>query len=267
MSCLDEASHFKVTLAIFGWETYLQAEQNRKDYIIEEVMGTIRNNGGRFLSRVEYENYWEEVSHSIAYRKVGHVFRSRVRGKARRAKESPRTASVSRQNTSRSSSLNHQAALMGSNPLLGVIVDRAQDLRPGLPIAPGAATPTLFVAVNPHVPILSPAFSIPGLPQPLLHRASFDGGLRPELSVLSRMRALDVANATASAYPFLSHQNLYGPIASMLSAGLVRNDCTLVDSLSLARAQMLEVLLRRRRHEGTEPQQGSASFPRQPPFF
>jgi hypothetical protein len=71
MSCLDEASHFKVTLAIFGWETYLQAEQNRKDYIIEEVMGTIRNNGGRFLSRVEYENCWEEVSHLIAYRKAG----------------------------------------------------------------------------------------------------------------------------------------------------------------------------------------------------
>jgi hypothetical protein len=156
---------------------------------------------------------------------------------------------------------------MRNYPLLGVNIDRAPDLWPGLPIAPGAAAPNLFVVPNPHIPILSPAFSIPGLPQPLVHQASFAGGLWPELSVLSRMRALDVATAAAaSVYPFLSHQNLYGPVASMLSTGLVCNDGTLVDPLSLAHAQMLEALLRRRRHEGNKLQQGSALFQRQPPF-
>lgn len=39
----------------------------------------IKECGGRFLARVDYENYWVEVSHSIAYRKVGHAFRSKVR--------------------------------------------------------------------------------------------------------------------------------------------------------------------------------------------
>ena len=58
---------------------YLQAERREKHAIVEGVMKTIRDSGGRFLIRVDYENYWVEVAHSIAYRKVGHAFRSKAR--------------------------------------------------------------------------------------------------------------------------------------------------------------------------------------------
>jgi len=60
-------------------ERYQQAERKEKHDIVEEVMGIIGGNGGRFLRRVDYENYWIEVSHAIAYRKVGHAFRSKAR--------------------------------------------------------------------------------------------------------------------------------------------------------------------------------------------
>ena len=58
---------------------YLQAERKDKHEIIEEIMRILQECGGRFLTRVDYENYWIEVSHSIAYRKVGHAFRSKAR--------------------------------------------------------------------------------------------------------------------------------------------------------------------------------------------
>lgn len=60
-------------------DQYFKAERKGKHTIVEEVMRIIKFNGGRFLSRVDYENYWVEVSHSIAYRKVGHAFRSKAR--------------------------------------------------------------------------------------------------------------------------------------------------------------------------------------------
>jgi len=60
-------------------ERYQQAERKEKHDIVEEVMGIISGSGGRFLRRVDYENYWIEVTHSIAYRKVGHAFRSKAR--------------------------------------------------------------------------------------------------------------------------------------------------------------------------------------------
>jgi hypothetical protein len=71
MFMLHVIDHFRVR--------YLQAERRGKHGIIEEVMGHIKVKGGRFLSRVEYEEYWTEVKHSIAYRKVGHAFRSKAR--------------------------------------------------------------------------------------------------------------------------------------------------------------------------------------------
>jgi len=60
-------------------ERYQQAERKEKHDIVEEVMGIISGSAGRFLRRVDYENYWIEVSHAIAYRKVGHAFRSKAR--------------------------------------------------------------------------------------------------------------------------------------------------------------------------------------------
>jgi len=60
-------------------ERYQAAERKEKHDIVEEVMGIISGSGGRFLRRVDYENYWVEVNHPIAYRKVGHAFRSKAR--------------------------------------------------------------------------------------------------------------------------------------------------------------------------------------------
>jgi hypothetical protein len=60
-------------------ERYLKSERKEKHTIVEDVIAAIMEIGGRFLSRVDYENYWVEVNHSIAYRKVGHAFRSKAR--------------------------------------------------------------------------------------------------------------------------------------------------------------------------------------------
>eukprot|EP00980_Cylindrotheca_fusiformis_P031517 scaffold26495_cov103-Cylindrotheca_fusiformis.AAC.4 len=60
-------------------DRYQQAERKEKHDIVEEVMGIISGSGGRFLRRVDYENYWVEVKHPISYRKVGHAFRSKAR--------------------------------------------------------------------------------------------------------------------------------------------------------------------------------------------
>jgi len=60
-------------------DRYQTAERKEKHDIVEEVMGIISGSGGRFLRRVDYENYWIEVTHAIAYRKVGHAFRSKAR--------------------------------------------------------------------------------------------------------------------------------------------------------------------------------------------
>jgi hypothetical protein len=63
---------------------YHQAERAYKHEIIEEVLGLIRSQGGRFLERVdERENsYYNEVTDSVAYRKIGHAFRSNARIKS-----------------------------------------------------------------------------------------------------------------------------------------------------------------------------------------
>ena len=75
-------------------QRYLRAERKEKHSIVEEVISAIRATGGRFLSRVEYENYWIEVNHAISYRKVGHAFRS----KARRTESASAKAKASRTN-------------------------------------------------------------------------------------------------------------------------------------------------------------------------
>eukprot|EP00934_Nitzschia_sp_Nitz4_P005948 Nitzschia sp. Nitz4//scaffold210_size37948//12164//13177//NITZ4_007688-RA/size37948-processed-gene-0.48-mRNA-1//-1//CDS//3329541924//5938//frame0 len=58
---------------------YLKSDRKGKHLIIEQVLGFIKERGGRFLMRVDYENYWVEVKRSISYRKVGHAFRSKAR--------------------------------------------------------------------------------------------------------------------------------------------------------------------------------------------
>ncbi|KAL3940412.1 MAG: hypothetical protein SGBAC_005044 [Bacillariaceae sp.] len=60
-------------------DRYQTAERKEKHDIVEEVMGLISGSGGRFLRRVDYENYWVAVTHAVAYRKVGHAFRSKAR--------------------------------------------------------------------------------------------------------------------------------------------------------------------------------------------
>jgi hypothetical protein len=70
-------------------DRYQRAERKEKHDIVEEVMGIIGGSGGRFLRRVDYENYWVEVGHSIAYRKVGHAFRSKARKADSSIKASP----------------------------------------------------------------------------------------------------------------------------------------------------------------------------------
>lgn len=59
--------------------SYLKSDRKGKHVIIEQVLGFIKERGGRFLMRVDYENYWVEVKRSISYRKVGHAFRSKAR--------------------------------------------------------------------------------------------------------------------------------------------------------------------------------------------
>ncbi|KAG7348149.1 hypothetical protein IV203_016854 [Nitzschia inconspicua] len=60
---------------------YHDVERSCKNEIVEEVLRVVKSNGGRFLERIEdFENsYWSEVEHSIAYRKIGHAFRSNAR--------------------------------------------------------------------------------------------------------------------------------------------------------------------------------------------
>jgi hypothetical protein len=58
---------------------YFLTDRKGKSAIVEGVMKFVRERGGRFLRRVDYEYYWVEVTHSVAYRKVGHAFRSTAR--------------------------------------------------------------------------------------------------------------------------------------------------------------------------------------------
>ncbi|CAJ1952278.1 unnamed protein product [Cylindrotheca closterium] len=70
-------------------DRYQVAERKEKHDIVEEVMGLISGSGGRFLRRVDYENYWVEVAHAVAYRKVGHAFRSKARKTDSSSKPAP----------------------------------------------------------------------------------------------------------------------------------------------------------------------------------
>jgi len=60
---------------------YHESERAFKHEIIEEVLDIIKSRGGRFLERIDdfEKSFWNQVPHRMAYRKVGHAFRSIAR--------------------------------------------------------------------------------------------------------------------------------------------------------------------------------------------
>ena len=61
---------------------YNLGDRKEKHRIIEHVLAEIRSRSGRFIMLVDES--WVEVKSSIAYRKVGHAFRSKARQRERR---------------------------------------------------------------------------------------------------------------------------------------------------------------------------------------
>ena len=60
---------------------YHESERAFKHEIIEEVLNIIKSKGGRFLERIDNfeKSFWNQVPHRMAYRKIGHAFRSNAR--------------------------------------------------------------------------------------------------------------------------------------------------------------------------------------------
>ena len=60
---------------------YHESERAFKHEIIEEVLDIIKSKGGRFLERIDdfEKSFWNQVPHRMAYRKIGHAFRSNAR--------------------------------------------------------------------------------------------------------------------------------------------------------------------------------------------
>jgi hypothetical protein len=73
-------------------ERYYDAERLYKHEIIEEVLTLIKSNGGQFLERIN--SYWNPVPHQMAYRKVGHAFRSNTRKNAMEKKRRSTCSSI-----------------------------------------------------------------------------------------------------------------------------------------------------------------------------
>jgi hypothetical protein len=62
-------------------QAYDDAARNDKSVILEDIIGQIRSNGGKFMENLEEstdttKSCWQEVSHETAYKKVSHAFRS-----------------------------------------------------------------------------------------------------------------------------------------------------------------------------------------------
>jgi hypothetical protein len=63
-------------------ERYFNSRKHKKQEIVEEVVRLVKNSEGvlaRFLKRVGRENYWVDVSNSVACDKVSHALRCMVR--------------------------------------------------------------------------------------------------------------------------------------------------------------------------------------------
>ncbi|KAL3925509.1 MAG: hypothetical protein SGARI_005829, partial [Bacillariaceae sp.] len=65
-------------------QQYAESPRDRKRPIVEEIIGMLTTDGGRFLKRYSEDvnsNWWVEVTRQVAFDKVSHAFRSRSRPK------------------------------------------------------------------------------------------------------------------------------------------------------------------------------------------
>jgi hypothetical protein len=242
---------------------YLQADRSDKHDIIENTIGVIRGSGGLFLRRVDYEHYWIEVSHSIAYRKVGHAFRS----KARTNKSESSTNTTSRNLLARSPSVSRDGGLMvGVNQVPSVLPGNDLLGRTNFPGERDGVSLEGITACQ-HQRLFNSALVNPTAPYPIAMRlppAIF--GLRPELSVSARLAPPPPLTEQTL---LLYHQHLLGAprgviggIAGAPSDIALENALALsrmIESLSSHRGQPNEALLHAGRR-GTYPK-----HPPQPP--
>jgi hypothetical protein len=105
---------------------YHESERAFKHEIIEEVLDIIKSKGGRFLERIDDfdKSFWNQVPHRMAYRKVGHAFRSNARRismeKRDQAHNQRRNASAMARASMMSQLINGNDGVMQRMPLQGV---------------------------------------------------------------------------------------------------------------------------------------------------
>jgi hypothetical protein len=222
---------------------YLQAERKDKHEIIEEIMRIIQECGGRFLTRVDYENYWIEVSHSIAYRKVGHAFRSKAR--TTRNPESRRTTASENPPTNASLS---QSGLMVNQLPDGVAPDRAR-LERAISLGPTSSTASQLMIVNNQIPVFSRIPLVPPVSShPMIHEPAI--GLQPELELLNRIGTRSIGRLLPPAVdPLLYHQHLLG-VPSFMGGITVPNGVASFENILAAHSQMIDSLSSQRRPVG-----------------
>jgi hypothetical protein len=77
-------------------ERYQCVPRNRKVLVAEEVIGRIKEKGGRFL-KLSGRDYWVEVSHPTSLEKVSHSFRTLKRDTAKKANRRAHNQAVGQQ--------------------------------------------------------------------------------------------------------------------------------------------------------------------------
>jgi hypothetical protein len=111
-------------------EEYDAISRADKYRIVEEIMGAVRAKGGRFMDHVEHvdekgkpADYWKEVSHSHAYNKVTHAFRSLRRQNLPKDQRPPRSKKCNSSNQANendvSAVVNPAMASMMHNGMMG----------------------------------------------------------------------------------------------------------------------------------------------------
>jgi hypothetical protein len=216
------------------------------------------------LRRVDYEHYWIEVSHPIAYRKVGHAFRS----KARTNMSESSTNSTSQNPLARSPSVSREGGLMvGVNQVPSVLPGRALLGRTNFLGERDGVSLAGMTARQHQQSLFNSALVNPIAPYPIaMHLQPAMFALRPELSLSAR---LALPPPLTEQTPLLSHQHLLGAprgfiggIAGAPSDIALENALALsrmIGSLSSHRGQANEALLHAGRR-GTYPK-----HPPQPP--
>lgn len=105
---------------------YHESERAFKHEIIEEVLDIIKSKGGRFLERIDdfEKSFWNQVPHRMAYRKVGHAFRSNARRismeKRDQAHNQRRNASAMARASMMSQFISGNEVMMQRMPMQGV---------------------------------------------------------------------------------------------------------------------------------------------------